>query len=56
MSTERFLANGGYALIAWGAAFQAWMEYHYIWPWVAHWLAPQSFVIYSLSGQMLRWN
>lgn len=56
MSTERFLANGGYALIAWAAVAQAYVEYHFLWPIVARWLAPQSFIIYSLTGHVLRWN
>lgn len=53
---NRFLNSGGYALLAWLAIGQAWLEYRFIWPWIARWLAPQSFIIYSLSGHVMRWN
>ncbi|MBU2856941.1 hypothetical protein HF289_08660 [Acidithiobacillus ferrooxidans] len=56
MSTERFLNGGGYALIAWAAIAQAYIEYRFVWPPVAHWLAPHKFVIYSITGHVLHWN
>ena len=56
MKTETFLNHGGYALIAWGVVFQAWIEYHFIWPLVARWLAPHSFTIYAVTGHVMHWN
>ena len=53
---NRFLNEGGYAVLAWAAIGQAYVEYRFVWLWIARWLAPQSFIIYSLSGHVLHWN
>jgi len=56
MNTEKFLNRGGYAVLAWAGIAQIWLEYHFIWLRIADMLAPQSFIIYSLSGHVLHWN
>ena len=56
LSLSDALNGGGYAVLAWLAVLQAWLEYHFIWVRIARWLAPHAFVIYSLSGHAMRWN
>ncbi|WP_163097251.1 hypothetical protein GL267_007260 [Acidithiobacillus ferrianus] len=53
---NRFLNEGGYAVLAWMGIGQYWLEYRFVWRWIAHWLAAQSFIIYSLSGHVMRWH
>jgi hypothetical protein len=56
MNTETLLNRGGYAVLVWMGIAQAYIQYRFVWPWIAHCLAPHSFTIYSLSGHLMHWN